>query len=82
MSSAIYWFSFVSSSSQTGAVRPGNILGEIKNKKTIPIIAMGMPTGLSSNMESGSKPNYVERSLTIMLVDVPISVQVPARIDT
>jgi hypothetical protein len=59
----------------------GMSLGAAKMRKAIPIRAMGTPSRDSSNIPRAPKPYMALKSLIIILVEVPISVQVPAKME-
>ena len=52
-----------------------------KNSNTPPARARGKPTRASSNMDRAGCPPATARSLTMMLVEVPMRVVVPARME-
>ncbi len=68
-------------SSQTGLCMFGISLGAAKIRKRMPSMAMGRPSGESSNMPRDPKPWAALKSLIIILVEVPINVQVPAKME-
>ncbi len=59
----------------------GISFGAAKIRKKIPSRAMGTPNGESSNMPKDPNPCLALKSLIMILVEVPIKVQVPARME-
>ena len=81
VNSARYSLWLLSSRSQMGAACDGIRRLAEKYMTAIPRMATGTPRAASSNMEMAPYPDASLKSLTMMLVDVPIRVQVPASMD-